>query len=306
MSGGSLAGLLAGLVGQVLYFGLLQLALMPQLGLVAGWLLLGGLLAWGVGAAIPNLPPTRAVVAGLTGGVLAATAFLAISGYDERTGRLVGAALLGFCIGLMVAIVEAACREAWLEVVYGGRETRRVTLGREPVRLGGSSACTVFVAGAPANALQFTFSDGKIHCRTGDGPSVIVSPGDHRMLGTVRLIARAHGASTVDRETPAGNTGSQLARTARLRSGQVVSLPTSSRLRTADLPGLQPAFGNEYVAEVVPHPTDQTFLGLKNLSARAWSVRLPDGSTRLVEQGRSLKLASGSQIDFGPVQGELI
>jgi hypothetical protein len=314
LAGGTLAGFLAGSVGQVMYYGLMRLALMPQPGLVVGWLLLGGLLAWGVGAYIPNLPPYRAVAAGLVGGVLAALAFLRISDYDDRAGRLVGAALLGFCIGLMVAVVEAAFRVAWLEVSYGGRETRRVTLGRDPVSLGGSSACTVFVAGAPASGLEYTFGEGKIYCRTGGGPPVVIAPGDQRSLGSVRVIARAHGAAVAPAITrphgapvaAGGTTGAHLARSLRLRSGQVVPLPTNARLRTADLAGLRPAQGSEHVAEVVPHPSDPAVLGLKNLSARVWSVRMPDGSTRQIEQGRSLRLAPGARIDFGTVQGELI
>ena len=64
--------------------------------------------------------------------------------------------ILGFCIGAMVALVEAAFRRAWLEVRFGARETITVTLGAEPVKIGNDAkACTVWARGAAPVALRF-------------------------------------------------------------------------------------------------------------------------------------------------------
>src|SRR5439155_5797706 len=104
-------------------FGLLtQVAIMPEIGFLAGWILLGGLLGRGVGFFIPNLHAARAAVAGVGGGFLGALAFLVLSRLGDVPGRFVGGAILGFAIGLMVALVEVVFRKAWLEIVYGPRE----------------------------------------------------------------------------------------------------------------------------------------------------------------------------------------
>ena len=52
-----------------------------------------------------------------------ATAFLVGSVAAVWVGRMAGAAILGFAIGLMVALVEVAFRRAWLEVQFSGGET---------------------------------------------------------------------------------------------------------------------------------------------------------------------------------------
>ncbi|MDB5386763.1 MAG: hypothetical protein JWM11_2409, partial [Planctomycetaceae bacterium] len=78
---------------------------------------------------------------------------------------LLGAAILGFFIGLMVALVERAFRRVWLEVGYGGREIRAVTLGAEPVSLGSkAAACTIYVGSAPDIAFRYWVEQGKVIC----------------------------------------------------------------------------------------------------------------------------------------------
>ena len=47
-------------------------------------------------------------------------------------------------------------------------------------------------------------------------------------------------------------------------------------------------------------------LKLRNLAARSWRVRLPDGRQVEVAEGRSLRLAAGLVIDFGGVEGRVM
>lgn len=185
------AGFISGSIGQALFY-LLISAGAAKLGFLIGWVLLGGLLGWGVSFFIPNLDGKKAALAGVGGGFLGALAFLAMSYLAEWIGRFGGAALLGFCIGLMVAVVEVAFRRAWLEVRFSEREVITVNLGPEPVKVGGDArVCTVWARGAPEVALRYWIRDGKVHCE--DVPtrsSSAVSDGDTRSAGSVTVVVR--------------------------------------------------------------------------------------------------------------------
>src|SRR5205814_10448479 len=106
--------------------------------------------------------------------------------------------VLGFCIGRMVAIAEAAFHRAWLEVRYGSRETITVNLGPEPVKVGGDSrACTVWARGAAPLALRYFIRGGQVICE--DAPTrreEAVGNGDTREVGNVTVIVRT-GSSSV-------------------------------------------------------------------------------------------------------------
>ena len=157
-----------------------------------GWVLLGGLLGWGVSFFIPNLDGKKAALAGLGGGFLGGLTFWVMSSAAEWVGRFGGAALLGFCIGLMVAVVEVAFRRAWLEVRFSEREVITVNLGPEPVKVGGDSrSCTVWARGAAAIALRYWIRDGKVHCE--DVPTKresTAADGDTRTAGGVTVVVR--------------------------------------------------------------------------------------------------------------------
>jgi hypothetical protein len=89
-----------------------------------------------------------------------------ISKLGDVSGRLMGAAILGGCLGLLVALVEWACRGAWLEVRYGLRELIAVNLGLEPVQIGSdSTACTVWARRAAPVALRIFLRDGTVVCK---------------------------------------------------------------------------------------------------------------------------------------------
>lgn len=180
LAGGVLAGLVSGAVSQHL-FALGANSVAAQLseteaervlpfiikaGQVAGWSLLGALLGFGLAFSIPNLPKFRAGLAGLAGGGLGAAAFLfALARSDEVTGRLVGAAILGLTIGLVVALVERLAREAALIVHWHENERTVINLGPQPVILGSSPEAHLYLPkhkGFPPVTAIVTFRDGRV------------------------------------------------------------------------------------------------------------------------------------------------
>ena len=46
-------------------------------------------------------------------------------------------------------------------------------------------------------------------------------------------------------------------------------------------------------------------IGIRNLSGRTWSARLPDGSVQQVEHGRALRVIAGTRFDFGEASGHI-
>jgi hypothetical protein len=162
-AGSAAAGFASGALGQALQFIFAAIGLPGGIGYFAGWLVLGGLLGLGVSFFIPNLARNKAVLAGLAGGFLGVCAFLIFSQLHNVLGRFAGAAILGFSIGLMVALVEVAFRRAWLQVKLGPREIITVNLGPEPVKLGSDNrACTVWAKGAAPVAVRAFVRNGKV------------------------------------------------------------------------------------------------------------------------------------------------
>lgn len=198
--GASVAGFVSGSIGQSLFALFLSIGV-ERLGSLIGWILLGGFLGLGISYFVPNLDRKKAGIAGLVGGLLGAIAYVAISA--EMLGRFAGAGLLGFCIGLMVAIVEAAFRRTWLEVRYGERETISVNLGPEPVKIGGDArACTIWARGAASVALRYFVRDGRVICEDATTRrESIVGNGDTRTVGPVTLVV--HAGTVVPRALPA-------------------------------------------------------------------------------------------------------
>jgi hypothetical protein len=249
---GSAAGLVAGGIGQTLFGLLARGGVLPEIGFIAGWLLLGGLLGRGLAFFIPNLHPVRAALAGVAGGLFGAVAFILMSKLGDTYGRFVGAALLGGCIGLMVALVELAFRSAWLEVHYSEREVITVNLGPEPVKIGSDSrACTVWARGSAPLALRFWIRDGKVVCedsvnRTTDE----VSNGDRRRAGSLEVVVRTGSGEASERTVPK---------------------PARSEARSKPVDDPLP----------LPMPTSRPAAAPKSVSTRATSIPCPRCKTKL-------------------------
>jgi RsiW-degrading membrane proteinase PrsW (M82 family) len=85
---------------------------------------------------------------------------------------------------------------------------------------------------------------------------------------------------------------------------RLIPLGIGTQLQAREIPGLG-AKTRGVVAEVNAHPQDPNILGLKNCSHQVWTVTLPNGQQTRIDPDRSLKLATGTRINFGSVTGEI-
>lgn len=321
MAAGGLSGGLAeaGFAVAQVSTGLAGDGLLLTLGRIAGWAVLGGILGRGMGMFVPNLPAARASIAGGIGGMLGGIAFLAAANLMGYTpARWAGAAVLGIAIGLMVALVEAVCRQYWLEVDYGSREQRLVTLGVAPVTIGADANCSIYSRGGPPVALRYHVEQGGVICEdVSAGRRQRVTLGDQRTAGSLRLTVRGSSASTAgSAAAPArSSTGAKGSAVAAPASGAApftlwiagersIPLPVGRTLSPVDVPGLQPGGHDGVVAEVVANPSNPNLLGLRNHSQQSWSMTA-GGESRTVDPGQTVRLAAGVRLKFGFVSGDI-
>jgi hypothetical protein len=206
IAGGLAAGFVGGAVGQL---PLLFLADAPpvvtQFSQFLGWTMLGALAGSGMSLFIPNLRFDKGLLGGTAGGAIGGLGYLATvaavqsTGGGDLAGRVLGAALVGCFIGLLVALTELVFRQAWLEVHYGARESRSVTLGVEPVSLGSDARrCTVYAPGAPQVAYTYCFRDGKVMRSTvATGQTEEVPMGSRHAVGSVQVSVHGGRAGAV-------------------------------------------------------------------------------------------------------------
>jgi hypothetical protein len=220
-----------------------------------------------------------------------------------------GAALLGFFIGLMVALVEAMFREAWLEVRYGPKELRNVSLGGEPISLGSNqNACTIYAANAPPVAFRYWIKDNAIFCEDVSAKRTAnVLPGDRKQVGNiVATVCTAGPVAAVSAVEPKRKSSRAAGGFAlRLSDGRVLDLAVGTVLQPSDLPGLHSVPPGGPVATVTPHPTEPAIQGLQNLSHLPWRVHLPNGDSIEVKPGRSVRLVAETGINFGSIEGKI-
>jgi hypothetical protein len=91
----------------------------------------------------------------------------------------------------------------------------------------------------------------------------------------------------------------------RLSSGRVLQLQEGVKLTAEDLLGMATTTTDGAWATVGRNPSDPTILGLQNLTSQVWSATGSSSGQRRVEPGRSLKLAGGTTINFGPITGTI-
>lgn len=269
---------------------------MDFIGRILGWSLLGGLIGGGMSFFVPNLKWTRGLAGGAIGGFLGALGFLlADLALGGLPGRVVGATILGFFIGLMVAIAEWASRRSWLEIAFSPREFRTVTLGTQPVTIGGDERrASVFIPGVPPISYRFRMDGERILCEDIVAEQTMeVQPGATRMLGkvTIRVCSVASARKS--------------GYTLRLADGRTFTLGEGMPFTEQDLVGLRPHGLDGIVALVSSRPNDPKSLHLRNRSQQSWTVSGADGVQQTVEPGRGLELATGMEIVFGELRGTL-
>lgn len=268
------------------------------------WGIGGGLLGAALSYWIPNLGRKRGFCGGSLGGVIGACLFILFSAtFTEVLGRLTGVAAIGFFIGLMIVFAEAVLREAWLEIGYEGNEKRTVSLGPTPVRIGSDGGrCTVYVRDVPSVACVYTLEQGRVvlHDET-SGQTQNLKAGDRRQVGNIQITVCAPGSGTPSKHPPASSDELLLF----LPNGKTVSLTVGARLIQTEFPELDLNSAEGSIAEVRTNPNDAAILGLTNLSGRTWLAVMPDGGSRQIDHGKSVRLAKGTTIDFGKMKGEI-
>jgi len=321
---GLAAGLIAGALSQLVFSATASAStIVVEIGRIFGWAMLGGLLGLGLAMFVDNLKPSRGMAGGAIGGAAGAIGFI-ITGLiaSDIIGRPVGAAILGFFIGAMIALVDAFFREAWVEVHYGPNEMRTVALGSKPVVIGSNrELCTIMANGAPAVALRYLLDEGRISCEDVQASSTVeVTPGDRRSTGNIEIVvcaaaavSRSPGVSpvAVPPRTPAEHEAVPPASpTAKADyylciRGRRLPLSIGIRLDTNDVSGLETTERDGAVAEVTAHPKKPELLGLRNLSSRPWKVTMPDGTVKDVAPSQNMRLAAGVAVEFGVLKGTI-
>jgi Ca-activated chloride channel family protein len=185
--GSAAAGLAAGSIGEISHqiFDVVRLGVLGQ---VIGWTILGAILAFGMVYFIPNLSKLNALKFGAFGGFLGSLAFLLFGIGTEMGGRLLGAFILGACIGLLVALVETIYRNVWLMVVYDPRNFIPVNLGSQNVTVGSGKNDTVFIGDTAVKAGTFRTEGDKIRYTDSNGKQQLLVPGNRVKIGTAELV----------------------------------------------------------------------------------------------------------------------
>lgn len=271
-----------------------------------GWTLLGALVALGIAWIIPNLAADRATASGAVGGLCGGLAFVLLNGLlpDSALARIAAAAVLGFFIGLAVAIVEAVFREYWVEIGHGRGESRRVTLGSEPVSIGSDpKRATYYARDAAGIAYRYHVADGKVHCEDGETRQTTVVPvGDTKRAGAVTITV-CGGRGDGGRAEPAAAEGTAALLSLRIGKRPPIRLSRGARITAADVPGILEGGRDRTIAEVVSNPERPGVLGLHNQSGRTWKVGRPDGTEIDVPHDKRLLITTGTRISFGGVTG---
>ena len=143
VSGSLIAGTIAGTTGQLLFlvFSPLSNIALLEVGRIAGWVILGALVGGGTKFFVPNLNLKNALIGGTIGGGIGASGFLITASiFGDILGRLSGASILGFFIGLMIAWIEQKqlASAPYLLVHWTPTEKTTYLLGTKPILIGTS------------------------------------------------------------------------------------------------------------------------------------------------------------------------
>lgn len=207
--GGIVTGVAAGAASQSLFYVLSGAGEIVAIGRVASWTVLGCGVGFGIGSFVPNLDRHRATIAGAVGGVFAAFCFLTlVPVVGDTVGRLVSAAILGICTGLMMVLVEAASRTAYVLVHWSEKESSSLTLGASPILVGSSPEAHVLLPeddDCPAITARISMVDDAPQLTDKNGATRALANGEMLTYGRVRIEVCGAGAKSDDKpgHTPA-------------------------------------------------------------------------------------------------------
>jgi hypothetical protein len=157
------------------------------------WGLAGAIIGGLLSRTVPNLGWRRGSAAGFIGGCIGGLLFVLVSNeMPETLGRVVGLGSMGFALGLAMYLVENLFREASLEVIWAYNETTRVSLGAQPISVGGDVEDQIFVRGMPPQASTISMQNGQIeHFDSSNGTRTPLTDGSRLSIGPLQLIVHA-------------------------------------------------------------------------------------------------------------------
>lgn len=128
------------------------------------WGIFGSGAGWGISLFVPNYPRKTAMMAGFIGGLMGGILFRSTFFLPHIIGRTLGVAILGFCIGIMISIIEELFREAWLTVEWNPSDKVQIGLGTQPILLGSADEAHIYLPKElfPAIAAAIQIENGKI------------------------------------------------------------------------------------------------------------------------------------------------
>ncbi len=98
--------------------------------------------------------------------------------------------------------------------------------------------------------------------------------------------------------------GAEVPRPSRMVLGRyLVSMLPARQLFAHHVDAAAPLTLRDQVATVDVHPSDETILGLRNLTPSSWQCRTGDGKPVTVVPGRTVQILDGLGIDFGRREG---
>lgn len=164
---GVLTGVLAGGIAQLVFAFTARISAPIEIASrIICWGIFGLGTGWGVSLFVPNYPKKTAMIAGFLGGAIGGAAFrFSFNFLPEIAGRMLGVAIVGFLIGLMISYIEELFREVWLTVVWGKDEKTNITLGSRPIVLGSSSEADIYLPkekGYPAITAIIKIENSKV------------------------------------------------------------------------------------------------------------------------------------------------
>ena len=207
--GAALLGALGAIVGQLVY-GLLPDSPTSR---AWGWAILGA--AVGAMLGLADRSKTKAgrgafggFAGGLAGGLVFdfLSKFLTIGAGDTGTlARVVGLAVLGFAVGLMVQVVQQALKTAWLSgITTGPYEGKQYILGKPVVTVGRSDGNDIGLyreqnlglkAGAfNFNAGRWSYAGEALQINGSSQTNVILTSGDTIRLGDTEFVFEDKGS----------------------------------------------------------------------------------------------------------------
>lgn len=203
-------------------------------------------------------------------------------------------------VGYFIGLAAIRRREAWKLVLIG------VVSAAAVHALWNSAGGSIAIQFAAAVLALLMMGAAAIKARELSPNRAALEPSQilDRMAGLAPRLATPGAAAAA----PVSETwGDETPGTLVIRIGaERIPAVEGARLLARQVPGLNAAGADGLVGEVRARPHDPSMLGLRNLSDCSWHVTTDRGETRELAPGRTIRIARGTRIDFGPAAGDVI